>query len=307
MIPRGKRLRCLLGSLIAFVAAGCGGDGNPTAPRPVARLVFAQPAVRLEALGATASVVVQALDAAGRVVPDASIVWTSGAPDVFSVTGGVVTALTNGEGYITAAVGAHRDSVRVTVSQVAVGLLLAAQRDTLFAIGDTLHITARGRDALGVPLAAPRTALFSSSAPLVVEVSTDGLLTARGTGSALITAVDGSLRGERTVHVRQRAAQLRVIDMPASVRAGSAPPTIPTLAVVDARGVPVVSDDSTRVTVRIARGPAFVLTGDDGARKPRSHSFSRCAHRRSTRTDCPRVRGRATGSASLGHDCPAEW
>ena len=262
MVPCGKRLRRLLGSLVAFVVAGCGGDGDPTAPRPVARFVFAQPAVRLEALGATASIAVQALDAAGRVVPDASIVWTSGAPDVFSVTGGLVTALSNGEGYITAAVGALRDSVRVTVSQVAVGLLLAPQRDTLFAIGDTLQVTARGRDALGVPLAALRSARFTSSAPSVLEVSADGLLTARGTGSALITAVDGSLRGERTVHVRQRSTQLRVIDMPSSLRAGSALPTIPTLAVVDARGVPNASDDSTRVTVRIARGPALVLTGE---------------------------------------------
>jgi hypothetical protein len=227
----------------------------------VARLVFAQPSLVLNALGATATASVQAVDANGRVVLGAPIVLSSSTPDVMSVTNGVVTARANGEGYVIAVTGSVRDSMRVTVAQVAVGLQLIGGRDTLYAIGDTLELSARGRDAMGALLAAPRAAVYSSSAPAVLEVSPTGLLTARSTGTAQIAAVDGSLRGERTVHVRQRAARLRVLSLPSQVQAGAPIDSAPTLVVVDARDVPIGTDDSTRVTIGVSRSSALVLSG----------------------------------------------
>jgi uncharacterized protein YjdB len=64
---------------------------------------------------------------------------------------------------------------------------IPAQLDSLFAIGETVQLTAVAYDVNGIELPA-RPARWSTSDPTVATVSNDGLVTGVGHGQVLITA-----------------------------------------------------------------------------------------------------------------------
>lgn len=179
----------------------CGGDTttvDPTPPvveppRPVA--ISVSPAsVSFASIGDTATVTARVTDQHGAAF-SGTVTWTSDNPDVFTVdAGGLVTAVGNGTGTVRASFQQLNAAVQVTVRQVAASIAVSPELDTLFAVGDTVTLTAEAADANGHPIAQPGVA-WESSAPRVATVDSDGLVTAVGEGQALITASAAEVAG----------------------------------------------------------------------------------------------------------------
>ena len=190
-----------LASLAAFllVLPAAGQDTTGSAPTPVARVVLGTPNPRV-AVGDSIRLEGRALDANGRPIPEASIVFRTVGPaqavlgeDGWARAGSVgdvaflATAIVPGtKPYI------ERLSLRVVpgpARRVAIdpvpARLVPRQRVQLAARALSAEGDTRG-DAI----------TWSSSAPTVARVGRDGLLEARGAGRATIRASAGALRAE---------------------------------------------------------------------------------------------------------------
>ena len=147
----------------------------------------------LDYLGDTLTVPVRIENARGGVLPSTRVCWTSSAPliaSVFSI--GRVTAKAVGTTWIIAASDpvAVRDSMQIVVTNFAASITIdghaAGAIDTLPAPGAVLPYTATVRSASGATVSG-FTQQWNSSAPTVANVGADGVVTATGFGSSLIT------------------------------------------------------------------------------------------------------------------------
>jgi len=87
---------------------------------------------------------------------------------------------------------------------------VAPEADTLAAIGDTLHLTARvadqtGGTVVGAPIA------WSSDSAEIVTVSADGTVVARAPGTTTVFAAVGAKLARARVTVRQRVVGVRIL------------------------------------------------------------------------------------------------
>ena len=80
---------------------------------------------------------------------------------------------------------------------------------TLNFLGETTQLTATVRNSKGVPVSGQVT--WSSDAPTVATVSSNGLVTAIGNGQATLTATAGSLSATASATVQQVATSLSII------------------------------------------------------------------------------------------------
>ncbi len=144
-------------------------------------------------LGDTATTPVRIENARGGVLPPTRVRWTSSAPLIAtSDPTGRVTARAVGTTWIIAAgdpPGA-RDSIQIVVTNLASSITIdshvAGAIDTIPAPGKTLPYTATVRGASGAPVSG-FTQQWTSSAPTVATVGQDGVVTATGYGTSLIT------------------------------------------------------------------------------------------------------------------------
>ena len=109
---------------------------------------------------------------------------------------------------------------------------------TLVALGATVQLTAVARDAAGTVVSG-RTATWQTSQPTVASVTTAGLVTAVGTGTAQVRGTVDGIAGTATIHVEQRVAAVEF----------TSPPTA------------LVAGDSAFITTRALDGNANVVTG----------------------------------------------
>ncbi len=168
---------------------------------PVATLVIGPASLTLGARGSTHQLSGTALDAYGNPVAGAPISWSSSDTRVATVsTSGLVTAVGNGTVTITATAGSVVGSASLTVSQVVAAVAVSPATVTLGALGATEQLTATVRDANGNPIAGASVTWVSSNSQ-VATVSTSGLVTAVGNGTATITATVGGLSGTARVTV----------------------------------------------------------------------------------------------------------
>ena len=164
----------------------------------------------LFALGDTLRLSALALDANGHTVPGALFSWSSADTIVATVdSGGLVTAVSNGRTRVTASVGTVSGGTDVTVEQLVTATEIAAARDTLFALGDTVRLFATARDANGHGVPDVQFT-WASEDSAVVTVDGSGLVTAQGSGSASVTAAAGDILASRVLTVVQRTSQVRV-------------------------------------------------------------------------------------------------
>ena len=175
--------------VIAF--ASC---SDATEPSVATTIVTTPSTLAFSALGQVAVVSATVRDQNGALMPGAAVSWSSSDADVTSITAdGVVTAVGNGSATLTASSGSTSAEVVATVAQVAALLEVTPDSVVLKDPGDTAQMTVTVLDALGVPVAGP-SVNWSSADDAVVMVDGSGLVTAVGTGTAVITAsVDGSL------------------------------------------------------------------------------------------------------------------
>jgi len=205
--------------------------GPPAAPSvtstdPTARIVVVEPGDRTMPAGGTARLRVQVLDAAGRVVPNATFRFVpaggrfegtvepggtlrSAAPGVLPVG---VTAIVPGQPPVT-----ERIEIRMVPGPAArVEVTPAVAR---LAVGQRVRYGAAAFSAAGDERA--DRAAWSSSAPGVVRITEGGMATAVAPGRATLTASVGEARGTRQVEVvGQRVATLEITPDRAEARRG---------------------------------------------------------------------------------------
>lgn len=168
-------------------------------PTPVAA-VRIEPATVALSIGGSATMSASALDAGGNVLPQRTVLWTSGAPSVFSVNAdGVVRALTAGAGLVFAVIDGRLASASVTVSAVPVSVVQVSPPAAGLVIGNTFNLTATARDASGAILARP--VQWTSSNPQAVVVSGTGTVRALSLGSARIDAIVDGVTGSAVITV----------------------------------------------------------------------------------------------------------
>ena len=187
---------------LLLVACGGGSDGTtpppapppappPPAPPTVATVTLAGVPAGALPSGATVTLTATALDAAGLVVGGRPVTWTSDAPAVATVAGGVVTAVDRGSTAITATVDGRSASATIAVVTPAARIALAPAGGVLLP-GDTLHLDARVLDARGRPAPEAGTPTLAVAAPGVATLA-GGVLTAVAPGTATVTATLGAL------------------------------------------------------------------------------------------------------------------
>lgn len=158
---------------------------------PVATVTFPITALTLN-VGDTARVAAVLADAAGNVLTDRVVTYSSSAPGVLSVTpAGELTGVTGGTAVVTAAAGGRTADIAVTVKSLPVGKIVATPGTLDLAAGSSGVLSIRELDVKGnvtfTPLA------YTSSNPAVVTVKAPGTFTAVGPGNAVISlSADGT-------------------------------------------------------------------------------------------------------------------
>ena len=155
----------------------------------------------LTAIGETVQLSATVKDAKSQTVPGATISWSSNNPFVASISStGLVTARGGGTTTITATSGGRTATATITVVQLPNTIIITPSSATLVAIGETVQLRATVKDekAQTVPGAS---VTWQSSNPAVISVNSSGLVTARGNGTATITATSGGRAATATITV----------------------------------------------------------------------------------------------------------
>lgn len=193
-VSLAERLRAVPVMIALAILGGCGED-------PVATEISIAPAsVTLTAFGETARFTANVVDQYGDPF-DARVTWSSGEPEVFTVdSDGMVTAVANGSGTVSAVVGSIGAAAQVTVdAPVATAISISPDSVTLTEIGQTARFTARVTDQHGEDYSA--TVSWSSGATAIFTVDSDGVVTAVADGSGMVTAMAEDLSASAPVTV----------------------------------------------------------------------------------------------------------
>lgn len=192
-------------ALTGAVAVTSCSSADTTAPplEPTGRTatIVVAPNTTSLVVGATLPLQAVAHDAAGNVVPDAAIHWSSSDTSVATVSSaGVVTG--KGIGTAQIAASAEGKSAIATLSVVAVPVASVAVAPTTgsIVVGGTMSLSAVPYDASGNALA-NRAIVWASSAPQVATVDNAGKVTAVATGTATVTATSEGKVGSAAITV----------------------------------------------------------------------------------------------------------
>ena len=246
-----SRLSWIAVAGLAFaLLATCGKDSptrpqpppEPPAPPPVqavpTSVTISPSAPTLTAVGATVQLTASVLDQNGRSMTSAVVQWSSGNVAVVTVSPqGLVTAVGNGDGRITARSGTASANVPVTVMQSAGSVVIDPSSATLMSFSETVQLSATVLDGNGQPVA-DAAVTWSSSDTSVATVSSQGLVTAVDNGNARIMARSGTASASVPVTVMQSAGS--VVIEPSSATLMSFSETVQLSAtVLDGNGQPV--------------------------------------------------------------------
>jgi len=203
-------------------------------PVPVVAVRVSPPSRDLT-VGQTAQLIAEPLDAQGNVLSGRSVAWSSGRPDVATVSQtGFITALSPGNAIITATVEGRSGVAAVTVSPAPVASVAVNPTSATLIVGQTLQLEAQPRDAAGRPLDG-RTVTWSTNQTDVATVTSTGIVAAISPGTATITASSEGRSGSSTILV-QAPAVGRVEVAPASATINVGGSFRLTATVFDSRG-----------------------------------------------------------------------
>lgn len=226
-------------TITATSATGLTAQASVKVSAPVDKVVAAPESVQVFR-GATSTVKAQLLDATGHVIDDRAATWTSSDPSIASVSStGAVTGVKIGKTTVTATAEGKTATVPVTVVSPVGGVQLAPTSVQFSSLSDNSALAvkivpATGANVDGLSLT------FTTSDSRVVTVDSKGVLTAIGNGSAKVTGEIDGFSASVDVVVLQAAAVLSTTPKAMSVSAVGQAATF-TVAVVDARGNPIVS------------------------------------------------------------------
>ena len=231
----------------AYVAA-MAGEAKDSARVVVEQLpasLWIQPGhpLRMEALADTTHLTAEVLDPNGRVIAGAAVTWSAGDITVATVSReGLVTAVANGYTTVKAASGNLVDFVEVRVRQVPAVVRISPAADTLkFAtLGDTIRLSAEVLDANGHVVEGVQVA-WATSDLRVSTIDRDGLVTARGNGTATISASTHTVTASTLVEVDQVPVILELLSANGLLAVGDS--VRMTARAFDAGGSPILDAD----------------------------------------------------------------
>lgn len=207
---------------ITATAEGKSGTSTITVkPKQVSAVIVSPGQVSVE-VGQTRQLSAQVTDDAGNVLTGRPITFASDKPGIATVSSsGVVTGVAVGTAKITATSEGKAGTADVTVTPVPVATVEVTPVRADISIGQTVVLKATAKDARGNVLAG-RAVTWTSGGPSVATVSNTGVVTAVGTGSALIFASVEGRSGSATVNVTPPApvAFVEVSPKSANLNAG---------------------------------------------------------------------------------------
>jgi uncharacterized protein YjdB len=182
---------------------GCSDSTSPPAVASVSVTAAATEVAAGELLQLSAVV----RDAAGNVLTDRPVTWSSGSAAVASVDGaGLVTGVRAGTVTIIARAESQTGQLPLTITPAPIASLTTTPDTVTLRTGQTRQLTAIARDAQGNVLS-NRPVSWTSSDTLLARVSETGLVTSVSPGEAVITA---------TAENRSSAARITVLQVPVS-------------------------------------------------------------------------------------------
>ena len=203
-------------------------------PIPVAKVEIT-PSTPNVTVGQTVQLDVSVQGANNQVLTGRTVVWSSGAPSVASVSPtGVVSGLAPGTAIIFANVEGVLGSATVTVKQVPVGSVVVSPQTASVPVGGAVQLSASVRDASGAELQG-RLVGWTSSDETIAVVSSEGRVSGIKIGTATITASSEGKSGTATVTVTAApVASVNVTPPTASITVGQT--TTLTAQTLDANG-----------------------------------------------------------------------
>lgn len=169
-------------------------------PVPVASVSVAPTSASIAA-GHTQQFTATAKDAQGNTLTGRVVSWLSGAPSVATINQtGLATAIGVGSAVIIANSEGQQATVTLDVTPVTVGSVQVTPANGTLQVGNTLQLVAVVSDGGGTPLPG-KVPSWTSSAASVATVTSGGLVTAVGTGSATITATSDGVTGASAILV----------------------------------------------------------------------------------------------------------
>ncbi|HWJ21686.1 MAG TPA: Ig-like domain-containing protein [Gemmatimonadaceae bacterium] len=156
-------------------------------PVPVASITVTPTSATL-VTGQTVQLTATVKDAAGNVLSDRTVTWSTSDPFIALVSGsGLVTGVNAGTATITATVEGKQATATIVVQPVPVATVTVAPSTATVTVGQTVQLSATVKDASGNVLS-DRTVTWTTSDAAVATVSSSGLVTGVGVGTATITA-----------------------------------------------------------------------------------------------------------------------
>lgn len=174
-------------------------SASVTVQQRLATVIVSRQSATLQSLGEQVQLNATSQDANGRTMA-ADIDWDSSDPAVATVDAdGLVTARGNGMTTVTASGGSVSMSVQVTVRQRVANLTVSTDALTLESLDETRQLLVTARDANGHVMSAD--IRWRSSDDSIAIVDALGLVTAKGHGTATVTAASGAFTASVAVTV----------------------------------------------------------------------------------------------------------
>ena len=167
---------------------------------PVASVLVSPGAASVEA-GVTMTLTATPKDAGGNPLAGRPVAWTSANAAIAIVSqSGVVTAIAQGTTTISASSGGRSGRATITVTPAPVATVVVLPGSAILTSGQAQQFVATLRDTRGIALTG-RTITWTTSKAWVATVSTNGVATGVGGGTATITATSEGRSGHATIAV----------------------------------------------------------------------------------------------------------
>jgi uncharacterized protein YjdB len=189
----------------AKISAGVEGKISVDVPVKVsipASVSLAPAEVKLDGVGAKATVVAKVLDSKGREIPTAQVAWESGNPAVATVVGGEITAVGGGAAQVFAVAAGVRAPVAVTVAVPQVAAIDVEKKIPDIKVGATHKLKVAAKDAQGKEIPG-LTLTFTSADPKIATVDATGMVTAVAKGKTKVTVAAGEKNATVEIKVKK--------------------------------------------------------------------------------------------------------
>ncbi|HEX8946227.1 MAG TPA: Ig-like domain-containing protein [Gemmatimonadaceae bacterium] len=272
------RARWVMLGVAALSTWSCGGstDTGPVSGGLVAAVVVT-PSSSTLAVGSQLPLQAQVQDAAGKLLPDAPVVWSVKDSAIANVSAnGVVTARAVGSTQVAANSNGKSGIAAITVQKTPVASVTVRPSHVDANAGSTAQLTGIAYDAAQNPLA-DRAIIWTSSNTSVATVSSTGLMTAHAAGSATITGTSEGKSDAATVTVVQGPVASVVVtpdtvsmtvsqttQLSATARDGAGGIILGTTIVWASSNTGVASVSSTGVVTAVSAGTATITATSNG-------------------------------------------